>query len=241
MWRWEQLLETLDAVPAWAKGLYKKNAEGKFELLPEVAETVDTSGLNSALDKERKAAKEAKQKLSAYEKFGKLEELQEKLDAANERGDDAGAKKWEKRIAELQKEKEEALRGKEEEIGGMRRSLDKYLIDSEATAALSSVKGNSTLLLPHLRGKVKVFQENGEYIARAVDSEGDPRGNGKGGFMTVKDLVEEFRKDKQFSVAFEASGKTGSGTQPGGNGGTPDTTKMTATDKISQGLAARKT
>ena len=235
MFEFEAELESLEKVPSQYQGLYVKDeAAGKFNLDPELAKRLDTSGLTTALDKERKASREAAKTLSSYQKFGKLEEIQARLEAA-EKGSGVNVEKLK---ADMLAAHTAELSERDGSIQKMRSSLERHLIDAEAATALSEHKGSSMLLLPHVRDRVKVVEENGEFVARVVDAEGDPRGNGKGGFMSIKDLVVELKKNPEFARAFESSGTSGGGTRPGGNkGGTPGS--MSATEKIAAGLAGR--
>ena len=97
------------------------------------------------------------------------------------------------------------------ELKAMMGSLEAHLIDAEAAQAVAAMDGSRLLLLPHIRSRVKVVNDVGKYAVRVVDSEGDPRGNGSGGFMTIKDFVAELKSKSDFAGAFKPSGNTGSG------------------------------
>ncbi|MNV90886.1 hypothetical protein D3C71_1853110 [compost metagenome] len=87
-----------------------------------------------------------------------------------------------------------------------------------------------------------------EYVVRVLDAAGDYRGDGKGGFMGVADLVRELKGSKDYGVAFESEAPSG-----GGKGNPPPSRQvqqqqvrqqeresMTGTDKIAAGLRARR-
>jgi len=59
-------------------------------------------------------------------------------------------------------------------------------------------------------------EDSGELVTRVVDQAGNPRVNGKGEYLSIKDLVSEMRESEVFGRAFEPSGTTGSGSQGGG-------------------------
>jgi hypothetical protein len=246
---WQASLDAIDAddsdtkaiVPKHAVGLYVKGDDGKFSLDADLAKRLDTKGLTSALDKERKSNRDLNKLVSEYQKHGKPEELAAKLDelqkAAEGKGDQKAADKFEKLRQDMLQAHSKELEAEKGKSTAMRQTVEKYLIDSEANAALSELKGNTKLLLPHIRSSVKVFEENGQYIARVVDSSGEPRGDGKGGYMTVRDLVAEMRKSSDFAPAFAASGTSGSGMRPGtGSGGKPGAENLTPLQKIQRGL-----
>jgi hypothetical protein len=234
------------------QGLYVKQADGSYELDPDMHESLDTSGLNSALDKERKLNSESKKKLKVmeelgltpeefaeYAKLGKPGELKQKLEAAAA-GKDGAVKDLERRLEDIRQGHSKELAKANQEKEAMQASLNKYLINHQVAAALQSAKGNIKLLSPHIVAQTTVFKtDRGDYEVRVVDANGEFRGDGKGGFMTVAGLIEEFKKDSDFKYAFEAEGKGGSGTKPGKKDATGGNGNDGATpgDLISQGLA----
>lgn len=230
--------ETPDVIPKEFQPLYAKGEDGKLRIHAALAKKLDVSGLQGALKKEREANREAAKALGAYKALGTPEEIQAKVDAARDAGDEAGAKRWEKMKAELVAghEKEKSTLAKERDE--LRGSLDRYLVDSEATSALAELKGSPKLLLPHVRTHVKVMKEGDGYVARVVDKDGDPRVNSQGLPLTIKDLVGEMKKSPDYAMAFEASGNSGGGKRPGNSGGTPGGS-MSSLDKIKAGLGKR--
>ncbi len=246
---WQPTLEAVDAdtatgavVPESLRGLYK-NVDGKFNLVEEAKKRLgDVSGLNTALDKERKLNKTVKEAAEKWARLGASpEEVEQKITELTEAATKDGKVNLDKLKADLEKGFKTQLDGKDTEIKAKDAALGKYLIESAAVTALNAAKGSAVLLLPHIKGSVKVVENNGEYVVRVLDADGDARGDGKGGFMTVADLVAEMKASTEFSRAFEASGGTGGGTPPGrkaggGAGGGIARDKMSATQKISAGL-----
>jgi hypothetical protein len=235
-------LETLDEVPQNYRALYSQGESG-FTLDGVLAKKLDVSGLTSALDKERKNVKTLNGLVASFKNLGetpeavqqKLQELQEAATSTKE-----GKANWDKMKADLEAGHKRALDASGQQILGMKRTLESHLIDAEAVKEIAEAKGSSQLLLPHIRSQVKVIEEGGKYVVRIVDAEGDPRGDSKGGFMTIKDLVAEMKTSDSYSRAFDATGTGGSGKQPG-NGGKPNNQQQptTAMDKIRAGLAKR--
>lgn len=242
MFEFAHTLTSLDGVPAEFAGLYKAVEGGSgFSIHPDLKTHV--GGLVSALDKERKLNKTAKDGLLAWSALGETPDaVKTKLDELTESA--AGKANFDKLKLDMELAHGKLLSAKDAEVGKMRGTLEQYLVDAEATTALSEAKGAAALLLPHVRASVKVMEENGKYVVRIVDKDGDARGDGKGGFMTIKDLVSEMRHSETFGRAFEATGATGGGKpSAGGKPGARETdrSKMSSIQKIAAGLTQRAT
>jgi hypothetical protein len=98
--------------------------------------------------------------------------------------------------------------------------LNEKIVDAEVISALNKLKGNSELLLLHVKKFVRMVEdENGNFSNQVVDKAGNPRVNGDGSYITVEELVSEMRDQETFATAFEADVKSGAGTTHGGQGG----------------------
>lgn len=221
------VVDSLDALPENVRDLYQQDGE-KFRLQLDGYE--DPVGLKSALQKEREAAKQAQKQASAWAQLGKTpEEIQQLLEAQRKAEEDKAVKggEWEKLKAQMLEQSAKERETLEAKLKAKDSAIERYLIDAQATAAISELKGVPALLLPHVKAAVKVVEEDGEFAVRIVDAQGNPRVNSKGEFLSIKDLVSEMRQSEVFGRAFEASGTTGGGAQGGGNGG--NTGKKTLT------------
>jgi hypothetical protein len=248
MFDFEQSFDNHEMIPEEFRGLYQENEDKTaVELNPTLAKKLDVSGLTSALDKERKANAAHNRNLKEWTNIGEnpadvstkikeLEELSQK--------DKEGKVNWDKLRIDLEKSHKSALDAKDEEGKKKDKSLARYLINAEATAAISELKGSSTLLLPHVKNSVKVIEEGDGYVVRVVDEQGDARGNKTGGFMNVRELVQEMKTDAQFLRAFDGETKQGGGTPPGQSKKPvtlkPKDAEKSATQKIADGFAARE-
>ena len=129
------------------------------------------------------------------------------------------------------------------ELAGMAKSLEKYMVNAAAATALADAKANATLLMPHILGKAKVTKEGDDYVTRILDVDGDYRTDGKGGFMTISDLVAEMKTSKEFAAGFESDAPPGGNHRPGTSQRSNPTRQkpgdMTSREKIAAGLAAR--
>lgn len=97
---------------------------------------------------------------------------------------------------------------------------DRARCDAEATRALTDEivkkKGNTDLLLPTLRGRVRsaIDPDTGRVVLTALSANGDEMLSDTGIPASVGDLVESLRRNETFGVAFEADGG-GSGADGG--------------------------
>ncbi len=215
-------VDSLDAVDEPLRALYEPDGD-KFKLKVEGVE--DTSGLKSALSAERKRAADLEKQAKAWKSVGKTpDEIAELLQAQEARALTEAEKKgeWDKIKAQMNTAHETALKAKDETIGAMRRRLEAELVDAKATAAIAAAKGVPELLLPIVQRFVKVDEDFHVQIVAA----GTPRVNGAGEPLSIADLITEMKATELYGRAFEGSGHTGSGMQPGNpNGGNPSNIK----------------
>lgn len=228
-------VDSLDGIDDAIKGLYVEK-DGKFALQVEGIE--DTSGLKSALQKERVQREAAEKQRKSWDKLGKTpDEIQEMLDAqakadearALEAGNFDSVKRQmnEKHAAEIA-----AIRASED---ALRQKYKSRILDAEAVSAIAAAKGVPDLLMPIVQRFTKVDDNDNAVV---VDAKGDPRVNGKGEPLTISDLVLELRASEIYGRAFDASGHSGSGTPPssgktGGPGGRVTKAEMIGKDKAS--------
>lgn len=218
----EQIFETREDAPEFLRNALLENADGKFVFQAELPHEVN--GLKTALAKERQEKKEREAKLKEFDGIdvqAAKEMLQRKQEleaqAAKDKGD------WATRERQLQEQLAAQLTGREKQyqseietrdqrIQALQQSLDRYLIEAQATAAIVAAKGTPELLMPHIAQQVRIFEEDGGFVARVVDAQGQPRiADIKGTPFTIRHLVEEMKNDPVYGRAFEASGAGGSG------------------------------
>jgi hypothetical protein len=139
-----------------------------------------------------------------------------------------------------QRRMDETVGLKNKELTAMEASLERHMIGQVAASALAeakTVQNGVDFLMPHIKAKTKVFKdENGEYTVRVVDAQGDARSDGRGGWMTVRDLVAEMKTT--FPMAFESTTPSGTGTRGTQTDRRPAAKKddLTSVQKISEGL-----
>ena len=205
-------LDNLDSVPENFRGVYTQGADGKYvinETLKGVTDAV--VGLNKALVSERKVTGALKSQKDvgaavseALREFGitDLETAKSKLAELTASVAEKGKVDPAKIRAEIEATFANERTGFTSRIEKMQSSLDRYMIDSSATTELAALKGSIPLLLPIIKSKAKVVAEGDDFVVRILDGEGQYRGDGKGGFMTVADLVKEMRSQPDYKAAF---------------------------------------
>lgn len=142
----------------------------------------------------------------------------------------------ERRIAEVQAQSEA-------EKAAMLQSLHEHMVGRDAAVALAGagvVEKGTELLMPKVMESAKVLKdEDGKFVVRIVDADGNSRSDGKGGFMTVADRVAELRTE--YPIAFKSEAPGGSGSPAGGTGGKKPPVpggEKSSVSKISAGLAS---
>lgn len=251
-------VDSIDKVPEQFRGVYVEDpADKKFKINPTLKGVADAiTGLNTALRAERNTTKTLKGQKDVSAALQEALQL-DSVDAVKARIEELTAQVAEKSKvdpAKIKADIEKAFTTKEDgykaTISKMQGTLEKYLIDSAATSALSAVKGNVKLLLPIIRNAVAVVPDGDDYVVRVKDPAGDYRGNGAGGFMTIEDYVKELKASSDYKVAFESDAPSGGGNnnrqqQPSRQTQQRETQRQTQessnpTDRIAAGLAKRR-
>lgn len=130
--------------------------------------------------------------------------------------------KWDEYKAELVTTHQTEVTGLKDENSALHLQLEGVLVNNAIMSAIGHAKGNADLLMPHIRKHVKLIDEDGEHIARVIDKSGNPRITGaKGDFMSIENLLDEYKESDTFAPCFEGSRATGGGAGGGsGSGGT---------------------
>jgi len=233
------------------KRLYTES-NGRFQLAVTAAmglELADTAGLKSSLQKERESVKSLTASLKPYEGLD-AEQARKAIDTVAELGDQASV---DDKIAAGLKEKETQLQRKFEQdrdalvkkydtdlanrdgtITTLENQLERELVTTAATTAITGAKGSTKLLLPVVRGMVKMTAtEDGQRVAQVLDGAGHVRLSTKSGStdpMSIDELVEELRQDSEFARGFDGTGASGSGASGSDRGGGSGSHRISAED-----------
>lgn len=195
------VVESLDAVPENLRELYVE-ADGKYRLDAEGVE--DVSGLKSALEKERDAAKKAAAALKRFEgidpdEFQRFKQTAEEAEAAKLSEVERLEKKYQREM--------EKLNG---ELGKRQSFVEKLTIENELNAAIEK----AGILPEHRRAVRALLKEAG---AKTV-AEGDEY-RGYLGDLPIAEYVAEWAKSDE-AAHYVAAGEVpaGSGAQGGRSG-----------------------
>lgn len=224
-------VDSLDGIDENVRGLYAEK-DGKFVLSVEgIPAPEDTSGLKTALERERANAKQFSKQVKRWEGLGKSpEEISELLEslAENERkkaeedGDfdkllSQHKTKWEKEKAELAAELDASRASERKAI--IENSLKSSLVTAGAT-------GEGMELLPViLSQRIKFETDGGERVIRILSEDGETplAGSSKDGTATFEDLAK-WAVEKYPSL-FKGEGRGGGGKQPDSKAGRSGITK----------------
>ena len=181
--------------------------------------TEDESGLVSKRDELLGKVTGYKDQLKGFEGVdaGKYHDMLKQIEAIAE-ADDLKNGDFEKVRAKMLEEfakKEDASASTITKLMGQ---LEGLMVDSEVAQAIAESKGTSKLLMPILKQRIKVVDNDGKLVVKVTEENGDPSVNDKGEPITIAALVESLKSDEAFAGAFDASGLSGGGAKPpGGN------------------------
>lgn len=257
-------VDSLDAVPEKYRAFYSDD-DGEFKLDDALSGKI--TKLVNTIEKERTRAKDSSREAKAWAEIGstpeevkaKLEGLEtahaseiEKLQKLIDEKGDSGAK-IDKIKAEIQKAAQAEIEKAKASVTQMEGTLRTHLMEAAAKTAIAEAKGKVKPLLPYVLQKLSFVNENGQYVVRVVDEDGETRVTKDGKDMGIRELVEELKSDNDFSALFDGTGTSGSGSRPngsaGGGGGSPsvnpwakDTSNLTEQMRIARenpGLAKK--
>lgn len=182
----------------------------------------EVAGLKASQAELLKEAKAARAKAAQYEgvdpsEYKALKEAAEKA----EREKQEGAGNFKALEDQLHKKYGDIIKAKDSEKDEALSFLDRSLKDSAAISELAKHSDVPDLLLPHVLKQMKVVKEDGEYVARIIDSKGNVRvGKGQGsGQMTLPELMDEMKANATYALAFRGSGSSGGGAAKSHAGG----------------------
>lgn len=214
-------LDTLDAIPAKLRPLYKKDeATGTFVY-------DDLTGLKNALEHEKREKGTLKGQLSQLAAFKDLgitaEEAAALRDQRNQQEEqrlkDAGD--FDSLKKQMEENHNQTLAQKDQVIERYRKAIEKMMVSDNARAVLASddIKGNPTLLLPVIRDRVEVAENDGDFKLVVKRQDGTPMLNETNEPATLKDLFMELRKAPEYADAFKGVNQSGGGAPNNQQGG----------------------
>lgn len=248
-------IEKWAAVPEDFKGLYEKTDEG-YKLRsedPGVKAAISAiTGLNKALVASRAEARDAKSRkvdLSALEAFGDTSDLSALAASINERIEEASKSKnadVESKVTKIKQDLSAAHTAELEKMSkrneALRNQLYTNMVESAAVKALADAGAiDADLVLPMIKTRVGVSEEEGRYQVRILDESGDPRYSGATGEpMSITELVMEMKGQERFGPLFKSEKKSGGDLPPQNGRHAQNQVDLSPTDKIAAGLKDMK-
>jgi DNA-binding transcriptional MerR regulator len=215
-------VDTIDEVPEAVRSFYEEK-DGKFSLKVEGLE--DTTALKGALEKERRAARDAQKIAKQFEGLGfSADEIKALVEEKQKAEREAAAKAgdFDKILNQHREGWEKQRTTLEAELNAARASERSAIIGTSLMAALTKAGATEEgidLMPDRLAARVKFETEDGARVVKimAADGETPMAGSGKSGLATFDDLVKEALT--KWPSLFKASGAGGGGKLPGSGAG----------------------
>lgn len=215
----EYELDSLEGLEEAHKAFYEEK-DGKFFLkVKGVPQPQNDDGLRKKVD-ELLAEKKAEQ-----QKRKEAEDLARQKEEENARKNgniEALEKSWQEKLTKREAELLEQSKALESQV---------YQLTVGQTASTLAnelaVSGCSSVLLPHITGRLQVETVDGQVKVRVLDAQGKPSA------ATIDDLKKEFRDNPAFKpliAASHASGGGANGANPGG-GAAKKPSEMTTAER----------
>lgn len=218
------IVDNLEGVEEAYRPLYKEN-QGKYILDVEPTggyALEDVTGLKNALQAERANRQKESARLKAFGDKdpdavrAALEEL-EALKGQSGDLDSKAAALADNKIKQIIEKHQRELDTTGSVNKTLRSKLESVMVDQNLATAIRAAGGDDStvkLLMPHLKGQVRLREIDGDYVPEVIDpATGHARiGDSQGSLMNLSQLVGELKNDNVFSGAFPGSGRSGGGT-----------------------------
>lgn len=245
-------IEDINKVPEPFRFMLAQGEDKKFSVIPEHKPIADAiTGLNRSLKAARQEAKANKPlDLSALADFGATPEeikagIEAKINEARTAGKGDGGKEVEKVRNEMATAHKTAMESVTKRADALQGQLYNLMVENNAMAAVTELKGMPELLMPFIKQQVKAIEKDGQFSVIVVGADGEQRFSPVTGQpMSIKELVTEMKANEKFARLFESEVQTprGPGMRP--NGGTQPPAQRqqekSANGKIAAGLANRQ-
>lgn len=212
------ILDSLEGVHASLHEHYKKGEDGKYHL--ETDE--DTGALKRAkqheVERRKKAEKELGELRTAHEEMEN--EVATLRSNGNTRKADEVEKAWKKKYEDREKELTKQMDGL---TGALRTQLE----DNVAQSLAQKLSKSPSLLVPHIKSRLKAEIADGKATTRVLDKDGGLSA------LTLEELEKEVVANPEFAPIIIGSKATGGGANGGKGGG--------ATKKLSEMGDAERT
>lgn len=192
-----------------------KAAEERAQVLVKAEVASATEGLinkNAELLSEKKEYKSRYDSITDKYDFDKIDESLAEAEEIR-KAEMSHEQRWEYRRDEMLQGFDVERKEHSVQIDKMADALQRNLIDAQLTSAIVEAGGRPYLAQDTLVKSIKVVAEGDDYKARIM-KDGNPRMAGATGeFMTIPQLVQEFKDDERYGSWFGTSGASGGGVQ----------------------------
>jgi hypothetical protein len=258
-------LDSLDGVAEEQRSLYREtdsgfvlDVEGDLISVDDIENHEKTSGLKSALQKERQRAREEERRRKELEgRLGDLnpddlDELKTLREKERAREEDEAKRRGEfdrlkQDMAERHKAEVESYKSKVETLLGARK---RDTLNAEIGAAFAETGViNPAVMNPYIRERLTVeMDDDGNASVYVRGEDGQPRYNAEGNPLSVREFVESLTESNEFKPFFASRQKSGAGAtggdrddqSGGGSGGMPSREELDAMTPSQQKMAERK-
>jgi hypothetical protein len=180
----------------------------------------DIAGLKWALSQEKESLRSLKAKQAEFDgvDLASLKKIESEYQRLKKEG--GGNKNLDEALKsakeELQSAHSEEISKRDERESKLMDQIKKLMIVDKATAAILKHKGNVKLLLPHIVEQMTVVEEDGNFETRIKNPDGkghriSMESGADHTYMQPDELVGGLKDVDGFSVAFQGSGASGSG------------------------------
>lgn len=244
-------IEDINKVPEPFRFMLAQGEDKKYVVIPEHKPIADAiTGLNRSL---KAARQEAKSKtpvdLSALADYGTTPEeiaagITAKINEAREAGKGGDAKALEKLRTDMAAASATEIKKHQTRSEALQGQLYTLLVENNAMAAVTELKGVPELLMPFIKQNVKPVEVDGQFQVQVIGADGEQRFSPVTGQpMTIKELVMEMKANEKYSRLFESEQQArGPGMNPNGGRQAPAQkgAPTTANGRIAAGLAKRQ-
>ena len=221
---------SLDELPESIRDAYEER-DGRFYFTRdiEVEDLPSVAGLRSALDKEKRAARERGERLRLFDGFdpdtfdglsgAEVKELIAKRNTPKSGQDEedtaALRQQFDRTRQQLVENHTKELAKREQATKSAESFIEKLLKTNASSMAITELKGNVRALMPHVSSATRVVRdEGGEFSVEVIDERGNVRHSKKTGEpMTVAEFVSEMREQDDFKALFAGTGVGGAGSK----------------------------
>lgn len=144
-----------------------------------------------------------------------LLKTKEKLRALESNDNTSELTKLQERLNAAEQEKAQLSNDRDTTVKSYKKQLEELTLKTHIKDVLTKHNGIPEFLEHHLLSKVKIVEDNGVQNVVVVDKSGNVVKQDNGAPASVETLVETYKKDPTFALAFKSNKVSGSGVTTG--------------------------